>query len=66
MKPQPSKPSEADKERENLLKQFRAYLHLAITAKQTGQDKQLEAMPGPNMLTYCRALAELPGQYAGR
>jgi hypothetical protein len=61
MKPQPSNPFEPDKEHENLLKQFRAYLHLVITAKQTGQDKQLEAMPGPNMLTYCRVLAELPG-----
>ncbi len=60
MKSQPSEPSEPDKEREILLKQFRAYLHLAITAKQTGKDKELEAMPGPNMMTYCRALAELP------
>jgi hypothetical protein len=60
MKPQPSEPSEPDKEREILLKQFRAYLHLTITAKQTGQDKQLEAMPGPNMMVYCKELAELP------
>src|SRR5471030_3105010 len=61
MKPQSSEPAETNKERDALLKQFRAYLHLAITAKQTGQDKQLEAMPGPNMMTYCRELAELPG-----
>jgi hypothetical protein len=60
MNPQPSEPSEADKEREILLKQFRAYLHLAITAKQTGQEKQLEAMPGPNLMTYCMELAKLP------
>jgi len=60
MKPQPSEPSEADKEREILLKQFRAWLHLVITAHQTGQKKQLEAMPGPNTLTYCRALSKLP------
>ncbi len=60
MKPQPSESSEADKEREILLKQFRAYLHLAITAKQTGQDKELEALPGPNTPAYCRVLAELP------
>jgi hypothetical protein len=60
MKSQPAEPSEAYKEREILLKQFRAYLHLAITAKQTRQDKELKAMPGPNMMTYCRALAELP------
>ena len=60
MKSQPSEPSETDKEREILLKQFRAYLHLAITAKQTGQEKQLETMPGPNTLTYCEALAKLP------
>jgi hypothetical protein len=49
-----------DKEQELLLKQFRAHLHLAITVKQTGQDKQLEAMPGPKTRDYCRALAELP------
>ena len=60
MKSQPSEPSEADKERESLLKQFRAYLHLAITARQTGQDKELKAMPGPDMTVYCRALANLP------
>jgi hypothetical protein len=61
LNPQSSEPSEADKDREILLKQFRAYLHLAITAHQTGQAKKLEAMDGPNMLTYCRELAELPG-----
>jgi hypothetical protein len=60
MKSQPSETSEADKEREILLKQFRAYLHLAITAKQTGQDKELEAMPGPQIQDYCRVLADLP------
>jgi hypothetical protein len=60
MKSQPSEPSEADKECEILLKQFRAYLHLAITAKQTGQKKQLEALPGSNFLSYCRLLAEQP------
>jgi hypothetical protein len=53
-------PSETDKEREILLKQFRAFLHLAITAKQTGQNKQLKAMPGPDTLTYCMELADLP------
>ena len=42
-----------------MLKQFRAYLHLAITAKQTDQGKKLEAIPGPNTLTYCLELAEL-------
>ena len=60
MKPESSPPTEMDKEREILLKQFRAYLHLAITAKQTGQDKALEALPGPNTSSYCRVLAELP------
>jgi hypothetical protein len=60
MKSQPSEPSEPDKEREILLKQFRAYLHLAITARQTGKDKELEAMPGPQIQDYCRVLAELP------
>ncbi len=60
MKPQPSESSEADKEREILLKQFRAWLHLAITAHQTGQAKQLEALPGPDTTAYCRPLAKLP------
>jgi len=60
MKSQPSEPSEPDKEREILLKQFRAYLHLAITAKQTDQDKEFKAMPGPQIQDYCRVLAELP------
>ena len=55
-----TEPEKTKQEREILLKEFRAYLHLAITAKQTGQEKQLEAMPGPNMLTYYRVLAELP------
>ena len=59
MKPQPSEPSEADQEHEILLKQFRAYLHLVITAKQTGQDKELEALPGPNMMAYCMELAKV-------
>lgn len=60
MNPQPSESPETDQDREALLKQFRAYLHLVITARQTGKDKELAAMDGPNMLTYCRALAELP------
>jgi hypothetical protein len=60
MKSQPSESSETDKEQDALLKQFRAYLHLAITAKQTGQDKELEAMPGPNTMSYCMELANLP------
>jgi hypothetical protein len=59
MKSQPSEPSKADQEREILVKQFRAYLHLAITAKQTRQDKELEALPGPNMTGYCMELAKL-------
>ena len=66
MKSQPSEPSETDKEREILLKQFRAYLHLAITAKQTGQDKKLEAMPGPQMRDYCHMLAKLPDNTLAR
>lgn len=63
MKTEPKKemsPAEAEKEREALLKEFRAYLHLVITAHQTGQAKKLEAMDGPNLMTYCRALAEWP------
>jgi hypothetical protein len=60
MKSQPSEPAEEDKDRDALLKQFRAFLHLAITAKQTGQDKEFKAMPGPNTMTYCMELAKLP------
>jgi hypothetical protein len=60
MNPQPSEPSETDKEREILLKQFRAYLHFAITAHQIGQAEKLKAMPGPNMTVYCKELAKLP------
>ena len=60
MKPQSSESSGADKEREILLKEFRAYLHLVITAHQTGQAKQLKALPGPNFMSYCRVLAEMP------
>jgi len=47
-------------DREVLLKHFRAHLHLAITARQTGQDQELKAMPGPRIQDYCRALAKLP------
>src|ERR1035437_3008103 len=61
MKSQPSSPSDADKERDALLKEFRAWLHLVITAHQTGQAKQLAAMPGPQMRDYCHRLAKLPG-----
>ncbi len=48
------------KQRDIALRQFRAYLHLAITARQTGKDRELAALPGPNSLTYCRALAKVP------
>ena len=44
-----------------MLKQFRAYLYMAITAHQIGQAKKLEAMPGPQMRDYCHMLAKLPG-----
>jgi hypothetical protein len=60
MKSQPSEPSEPDKERDDLLKQFRACLHLAITAKQTRQDKEFNAMPGPDTMMYCMKLANRP------
>jgi hypothetical protein len=62
----PTTSSETDKANEALLKQFRAYLHLAITAHQTGQDKELEAMSGPNMIAYCRMLVELPDNTLAR
>ncbi|HEX5219818.1 MAG TPA: hypothetical protein VFZ59_09645 [Verrucomicrobiae bacterium] len=46
---------------EDLVKEFRAYLHLAITAGQMGQSQQLKTLPGPWIGDYCRALAKLPG-----
>ena len=49
------------KQREIALRQFRAYLHLAITARQTGREKELKALPGPDSLAYCQALARRPG-----
>ncbi len=45
---------------DDLIKEFRAYLHLVITARQMGRTKQLEALPGPGMAAYCRVIAELP------
>lgn len=60
MKSQPPEPSEADKDREILLKQFRAYLHLVITAGQTVHTKELQVLPGPKMRDYCQMLAKLP------
>jgi hypothetical protein len=59
-KPQPPLTGEA-KQRDIALRQFRAYLHLAITARQTGREKEFKALPGPDSLTYCQALAKLPG-----
>jgi len=61
MKPQPAEPSETDKERDALLKEFRAYLHLVITAGQTTRLKELAALPGPRMRDYCHLLAKWPG-----
>jgi hypothetical protein len=49
------------RQRDIALRQFRAHLHLAITARQTGRDQEFKALPGPKSLTYCRALAKLPG-----
>jgi len=48
------------KQRDVALRQFRAYLHLAITARQSGRDKEFQALPGPDSLTYCQALAKVP------
>jgi hypothetical protein len=58
---QDSKPSPG-----NLVKEFRAYLHLVITAGQLGRSKELEALPGAEMAAYCRALAEQPGNTLAR
>jgi hypothetical protein len=63
MKPPPSpQPDEHKKneKRENLVKQFRAFLHLVITAQQTNQADKLKKLAGPGMFAYCRELAELP------
>jgi hypothetical protein len=61
MNSQSPEPPISDKDRKILLKQFRAYLHLAITAGQIAHEKQLKALPGPNMVSYCMELAKLPG-----
>jgi hypothetical protein len=60
MKPKPAARSRRPQQRETVLKQFRAYLHLAITAHQTGQTKKLKTLGGPDLLAYCRELAEWP------
>jgi len=49
------------KQREIALRQFRAYLHLAITARQINRETEFKSLPGPNSLTYCQALARRPG-----
>jgi hypothetical protein len=49
------------RQRDIVLRQFRAHLPLAVTAGQTGRQKEFAALPGPNSLTYCQALAKLPG-----
>ena len=60
MKPKSSPPVEANKEQDALLKQFRAYLHLVITAQQTGRTRKLKTLPGPQLHDYCGALAHRP------
>ncbi len=55
-----SPPSAADQQRNELLKDFRAWLHLAITASQTGHAGKLPAMPGPIVMGWCRKLAKMP------
>jgi hypothetical protein len=60
MNPTPSDSSDDKLNQEALIRQFRAHLHLAITARQTGQSKQFKELPGPHTETYCRALANLP------
>jgi hypothetical protein len=49
------------RQRDIVLRQFRAHLHLAVTAGQTGRQTEFASLPGPNSLTYCQALAKLPG-----
>jgi len=63
-KTQPQKPpfTGGAEMRDITIRQFRAYLHLAITACQTDRDKEFAKLPGPNSLTYCRTLAEMPGK----
>ena len=48
--------------RDLTIRQFHAYQHLAITARQTDRDKEFARLPGPNSLTYCRTLADMPGK----
>jgi hypothetical protein len=70
MKP-PSEPgssgsSSKNKDHDDLLKQFRTYLHLVITAQQTDRTKELKALPGPQIQDYCRELAQLPDNTLAR
>jgi hypothetical protein len=44
----------------NLVKPFQAYLHLVITAEQTGLNYGLANVPGLRMRDYCPSLASLP------
>ena len=53
-------PTPLTPEQQTLLKDFRAYLHLVMTAGQTGQKAKLAGLPGPKLDGYCLAMAKLP------
>jgi len=47
-------------DRDFLVRQFRAHLHLAITAQMIGGEQALEARQGAAAVRFCRALVYLP------
>ena len=65
VKPQPRLTGEA-RQRDLAVRQFHAYLHLAITARHSRRDAEFAALPGPNTLTYCQALAKAPDHLLAR
>lgn len=58
MNPPTTDPAELQKNRDLFIKQFRAYLHLVITAHQNGDAKKLKTLEGPKLVNYCRKMTE--------
>ena len=52
--------SQPDRQRDLVVRQFRTHVHLAVTAWQTKNKLKFPALPGPDSLTYCQALAQFP------
>ena len=53
-------------EQTDLIQNFRTYLHVVITAAQTGQSAKLEQLAGPTLAGYSLALAKLPDNALAR